>query len=99
MKTRDRILQCALQLFNEQGEPNVSTLEIATEMVKPGRTSTTMAAALIQDGRERIRMVATFGNLAELNLEKELRDSCADSNYLTQAVSPGQPSCTTTVTP
>ncbi|HSC83109.1 MAG TPA: TetR/AcrR family transcriptional regulator [Pseudomonas sp.] len=37
MKTRDRILECALSLFNQQGEPNVSTLEIATEMgISPG---------------------------------------------------------------
>ncbi|MBD9482845.1 TetR/AcrR family transcriptional regulator [Pseudomonas sp. PDM14] len=37
MKTRDRILECALDLFNRQGEPNVSTLEIATEMgISPG---------------------------------------------------------------
>ena len=27
MKTRDRILECALQLFNQKGEPNVSTME------------------------------------------------------------------------
>ncbi|MBU3055129.1 TetR/AcrR family transcriptional regulator [Pseudomonas indica] len=37
MKTRDRILECALALFNQRGEPNVSTLEIATEMgISPG---------------------------------------------------------------
>lgn len=37
MKTRDRILECARLLFNEQGEPNVSTLEIATELgISPG---------------------------------------------------------------
>jgi len=37
MKTRDRILECALQLFNDKGEPNVSTLEIANEMgISPG---------------------------------------------------------------
>lgn len=37
MKTRDRILECALHLFNEKGEPNVSTLEVANEMgISPG---------------------------------------------------------------
>jgi AcrR family transcriptional regulator len=37
MKTRDRILECALALFNRQGEPNVSTLEIANELeISPG---------------------------------------------------------------
>ena len=37
MKTRDRILECALQLFNQHGEPNVSTMEIANEMgISPG---------------------------------------------------------------
>ena len=37
MKTRDRILECALQLFNHKGEPNVSTMEVAKEMgISPG---------------------------------------------------------------
>ncbi|MDN3221269.1 TetR/AcrR family transcriptional regulator [Pseudomonas nunensis] len=37
MKTRDRILECALQLFNCKGEPNVSTMEVANEMgISPG---------------------------------------------------------------
>jgi len=37
MKTRDRMLECALLLFNQQGEPNVSTLEIANELeISPG---------------------------------------------------------------
>ena len=37
MKTSERILECALQLFNEKGEPNVSTMEVANEMgISPG---------------------------------------------------------------
>jgi len=37
MKTRDRILECALQLFNQKGEPNLSTMEVANEMgISPG---------------------------------------------------------------
>lgn len=37
MKTRERILQVTLELFNREGEPNVATVDISNEMnISPG---------------------------------------------------------------
>ena len=40
-------------------------VEIATELVKPGRSTTTVVSALHQEGRERVRMLTTLGRLEE----------------------------------
>lgn len=36
-RTRERILECALRLFNQQGEPNVTPVEVASHLgISPG---------------------------------------------------------------
>lgn len=40
-------------------------VEVATEVVKPGRSTTTVMTALYQEGRERIRMLTTFGAMED----------------------------------
>lgn len=41
----------------------VGPVEIATELVKAGRSTSTVVCRLVQEERERIRMLATFGHL------------------------------------
>jgi acyl-CoA thioesterase len=43
--------------------PTIGPVSVQTEAVKSGRTLATAAGRLIQDGRERVRVVAAFGDL------------------------------------
>jgi len=44
--------------------PALGPLEVVTEMVREGGRHRTIAARLLQDGRECVRLLGTFGNLA-----------------------------------
>ena len=52
--------------------------EIRVEPVRVGRRLSTVAGRLMQDGRERVRVVATFADLAEAEGRTELRNSPPD---------------------
>lgn len=75
MKTRERILLCTLELFNEQGEPNVTTLDIANELdISPGnlyyhfRGKEALLEALLEHFREHTRdLLVVEGEIGELN--------------------------------
>lgn len=43
----------------------VGPVEVLTEMIKPGRSTATVMSSLVQEGRERIRMLTTFGDLGD----------------------------------
>ncbi|MGH9054863.1 MAG: thioesterase family protein [Acidimicrobiales bacterium] len=45
--------------------PAAGTAEIRTQVVKVGRSFTTVEAALVQDGRDRVRAIGAFGDLSE----------------------------------
>lgn len=44
--------------------PAVGRVEVATEVAKAGRSFATVEAHVVQEGRERVRLLGTFGDLA-----------------------------------
>lgn len=61
MPLRDPLVLAAF--FLRPGEPGDA--EVHTELVRAGRRTATGEARLSQDGKERLRLVATFSNLGE----------------------------------
>ncbi|MGI8752982.1 MAG: thioesterase family protein, partial [Acidimicrobiales bacterium] len=45
--------------------PSVGPVEIITDIVKAGRSFATVQASVVQDGRERVRLLGTFGDLSD----------------------------------
>ncbi len=76
MKTKERIVATALQLFNEEGEPNVTTNHIADEMdISPGnlyyhyRSKDDIIWQIFQNYEEKIRQVLSQKNVNYASLE------------------------------
>lgn len=76
MKTAERILLTTLELFNEQGENNVSCVEIAMELdISPGnlyyhyKGKEVMVVALFEMYKERMNKILDSGVEAELKIE------------------------------
>ncbi len=77
MKTRDRILLTSLLLFNEEGEQNVTTVDIANEMdISPGnlyyhfKGKESIIAALYSDYESTMSSLLYQGISEDLSLEQ-----------------------------
>jgi hypothetical protein len=46
--------------------PRLGAVRVETELIKAGRTYTSMSGRLLQDGRERVRVLAAFGDITSI---------------------------------